>query len=170
MMNGSITVESKYEEGTSFTVELPLEIDADFNDEKEIKTENNSSLKNRRILLCENNLINVEIAQLLLEKQGCITECALNGKEGYDMFRQSTVGYYDAILMDIRMPVMNGIEAAKAIRALEREDAAGIPIIAMTADAFVEDEENSREAGMSGHLSKPVVPEALYTMLFNTIK
>lgn len=101
----------------------------------------------------------------------CVTAaCAESGKIGVAMFAQSPPGFYDAILMDIRMPVMNGMEATKAIRALPRPDAGEVPIIAMTANAFDEDARASMEAGMNGHLTKPIDPSALYKMLAASVE
>lgn len=114
--------------------------------------------------------MNVLVARKILEKSGAQVETAENGKIALDMFTASAPDYYAAILMDIRMPVMNGLEAAAAIRALEREDAKRIPIVAMTANAFEEDIQRSREAGMNAHLSKPIEREKLSDTLKNLLK
>lgn len=114
------------------------------------------SLDGKRVLLAEDNELNREIAQVLLEDIGLVLECAENGQICVDMFSDSAPGYYDAILMDIRMPIMTGYEATKAIRALDRPDAASIPIIAMTADAFAEDVKRSLDSGMNAHVAKPI--------------
>lgn len=117
--------------------------------------ETTSSLQGKRILLSEDNDLNWEIANELLSSQGLILDHAENGQVCVDMFKNSAVGYYDAVLMDLRMPVMNGYEAADAIRALDREDA-DIPIIAMTADAFSEDKQKCINHGMNAHVPKPI--------------
>lgn len=124
-----------------------------------------ADLSGRRILLAEDVLINAEIMKKLLEIKGADIDNAVNGKIALDMFSQSEQGYYDAVLMDVRMPEMDGLEATKAIRALERPDAQIIPIIAMTANAFDEDVQRSLQVGMNAHLSKPVEPERLYQTL-----
>lgn len=123
--------------------------------EEEAKTEEDKSLVGKRMLLAEDNELNREIAVTLLEARGMKLDWAENGKICVDKFTQSPVGYYDAILMDIRMPVMNGYEATGAIRTLERADA-DVPIIAMTADAFVEDVKRCMDCGMDAHVAKPI--------------
>lgn len=118
-------------------------------------------LRGRRLLLVEDNAVNREVAEALLCGLGASVECAGNGREGVEAFRRSPAGYYDLILMDIRMPVMDGHAAARAIRALDREDARAVPILAMTADAFAEDIRAAEEAGMDGHLAKPLDSAAM---------
>jgi CheY-like chemotaxis protein len=113
--------------------------------------------------------INAEIIGDILEMEGMEHDRAGNGQIAVDMFGDNDVGYYDAVLMDIRMPVMDGLTAAAAIRVMERPDARRIPIIALTANAFEEDVKNSLEAGMNAHLSKPVEPESLYDLLASLI-
>ena len=120
-----------------------------------------ASLAGRRILLCEDNYMNTEIAKILLEEQGMTVICAKNGREGAETFASSAPGEFDAVLMDIRMPVMDGYEAARQIRSAPRADAGTVPIIAMTADAFEEDILHSRQAGMDGYVTKPIDPEKL---------
>ncbi|MDO5573821.1 MAG: ATP-binding protein [bacterium] len=164
LMKGTISVESKLGKGTLFTVELPLKYTAPPPSTLLLK-EDMPSLQGIHVLLCEDNELNREIAVILLEKWGCQVECAENGRQGMDMFLQSEVAYYDVILMDIRMPVMNGLEATKGIRAADRPDAPVIPIVAMTADAFSEDAQISSEAGMNGHLSKPIEPKKVFETL-----
>ena len=131
--------------------------------------ENNSAkradLRDKRILLAEDVMINAEIMKKILSMRNMKVDHAENGKAALDMFRDSEENYYDAILMDVRMPVMNGLEATAAIRVLDRNDAKNIPIIAMTANAFDEDVQNSLQAGMNAHLSKPVEMERLYETL-----
>ena len=124
-----------------------------------------ADLRGRRILLAEDMEINAEIMKEVLGIREIITETAVNGKVALEMFKASTDSYYDAILMDVRMPEMDGLEATAAIRALERSDAKAVPIIAMTANAFDEDVQRSLQVGMNAHLSKPVEPERLYSCL-----
>ena len=119
----------------------------------------------RRILLVEDNEINMEIARTLLEFRNTSVDGACNGQQAVEMFRSSPQNHYDAVLMDVRMPVMDGIAATQAIRGLDRADAATVPILAMTANAFAEDIERSRKAGMNEHLAKPIEPETLYARL-----
>ena len=155
LMGGTITVHSEVNRGTTFVVELPIrckEIAAAENARAESAAAN---LAGRRVLLVEDNYLNTEIATLLLQEKGVEVTCAENGKQGVERFAASAVGAIDAILMDIRMPVMNGYEATRAIRAMNRPDAA-VPIIAMTADAFEEDFRRAKAAGMDGYLTKPV--------------
>ena len=117
---------------------------------------NNTNLAGRRVLLAEDSELNWEVAEALLTELGLTLDWAENGKLCLEMFQASALEYYDAILMDIRMPVMNGYEATKAIRAMERPDAARIPIIAMTADAFSEDVKRCLDCGMDAHTAKPI--------------
>ena len=119
----------------------------------------------RRILLVEDNEINMEIARTLLEFRNASVDGACNGQQAVEMFRSSPQNHYDAVLMDVRMPVMDGIAATQSIRGLNRADAATVPILAMTANAFAEDIEQSRKAGMNEHLAKPIEPETLYARL-----
>ena len=124
-----------------------------------------ADLKDRRILLAEDFIINAEIVKELMSLKGASVDHAENGRIVVEMFDKSKPGYYDAILMDVRMPEMDGLEATRAIRALQRPDAKDIPIIAMTANAFDEDVQRSLQAGMNAHLSKPVEAEHLYKTL-----
>lgn len=123
----------------------------------------------RKVLLAEDNALNTEVAVMLLESKGFNVETAENGLRALEMFSKSTTGYYDAIIMDIRMPLMDGLTAASSIRHLSNEDAAEIPIIAMTANAFDNDIEKSKEAGMDAHLAKPIDPERLFQTLYDLI-
>ncbi|HCS00272.1 MAG TPA: hypothetical protein DIS68_05615 [Lachnospiraceae bacterium] len=127
--------------------------------------EHRADLKGRRILLAEDVEINAEIMMNVLGMKEMECEHALNGRIAVDMFRESPEGYYDAILMDMRMPEMDGEEACQTIRSMERPDARTIPIIALTANAFDEDVQRSLQAGMNAHLSKPVQPETLFETL-----
>jgi len=122
-------------------------------------------LRNVKVLLVEDNEINTYVAQILLEKAGCEVVIAKNGKEAVDQFAASVIGDIKAILMDVRMPIMDGLEATRHIRAMERADAARIPIIAMTAEAFDEERQKTLNAGMNYHLSKPINPDLLYQVL-----
>ena len=127
-------------------------------------------LKGRRVLLAEDNAINAEIIMMVLDMREMEADLAGNGQEAVDLFAQSKPGYYSAILMDMRMPVMDGLEATRTIRGMEREDAKTIPIIALTANAFDEDVQRSMQAGLNAHLSKPVEPEVLYKTMEKLIK
>ena len=132
--------------------------------------EHKADLTGRHILLVEDMLINAEIMTELLEMRDMKADHAENGQIALEMFEQSERGHYDAILMDVRMPVMNGLEATEAIRSLNRADAKKIPIIAMTANAFDEDVQLSLQVGMNAHLTKPVEPEHLFETLEGMIR
>lgn len=169
-MNGTISVKSELGKGTEFIVDLFMPLPTESlmpEDDKKIYDE--KTLEGKNILLVEDNAINVAIAKKLLEKKGCVITLCSNGQEAVDTFRNSQDNKFDAVLMDIRMPVMNGIDAAIAIRALPRDDAQTIPIIAMTADAFNEDVNKTAAAGMNAHMSKPVEPEKLYKTLIGLL-
>ncbi|MBQ2337266.1 MAG: response regulator, partial [Victivallales bacterium] len=127
-------------------------------------------LKGRRVLLAEDNAINAEIIMMVLDMREMEADLAENGQKAVDLFAQSKPDYYSAILMDMRMPVMDGLEATRSIRAMAREDARTIPIIALTANAFDEDVQRSMQAGLNAHLSKPVEPEILYKTMEKLIK
>jgi CheY-like chemotaxis protein len=129
------------------------------------RKKNRADLSGRRVLMAEDMEINAEIMIDILEMEGVEADHAKNGKLAAEMFAQSEIGGYSAILMDVRMPEMDGLEATAAIRALRREDAARIPIIALTANAFDEDVQRSLQAGMNAHLTKPVEPNVLYQVL-----
>ena len=124
----------------------------------------------KRILLVEDNELNMEIAQTILEDAGFVIDTANDGVEAVEIMEQAVPGQYDLILMDIQMPVMNGYEAAKRIRALPNQEVASVPIVAMTANAFEEDKERSYQAGMNGHLAKPVSVETLMNMIYKVMK
>ena len=158
-MGGTITVESKLGEGSCFTVILPFKIDT--NARPEEKEDFNADISGVRILLVEDNELNAEIAEFMLTENGAKVETVNNGLEAVQHFEASEPGTYDVILMDVMMPVMDGLTAARTIRALERQDAKTIPIIAMTANAFREDAEKCMEAGMNAHLAKPLDDEKI---------
>ncbi|MCI2062464.1 MAG: transporter substrate-binding domain-containing protein [Eubacteriaceae bacterium] len=157
-MGGEISVHSREGRGTEFKVRLRLrEADADGVPAASAGTSDSSNvLAGRHVLVCEDNALNLEIVKTILENSGMEAVCADNGKIGTELFAESKPGYFDVILMDIRMPVMGGIEAARTIRALDRADAAQVKIIAVSADAFKENVEESLEAGMNAHIAKPV--------------
>ena len=156
-MGGTIQVESVRGEGTTFTFRLPFTVSETAASETTTVGEDISDLlRDRKILLVEDNEINMEIAQFYLEEAGAKVEKAWNGQEAVALFSQNPAGSFDAILMDVMMPVMNGIDAAKTIRSLNRPDAKTLPIIAMTANAFYEDAQKCLAAGMNAHLAKPL--------------
>ncbi len=154
-MGGTIRVQSEVNVGTEFVVEIPFEIA----EEKDVVVErmelDQASIEGVKILIAEDNELNMEIATELLKERGAVITQVTNGKEAVEMFADNPPGTFDVILMDIMMPVLNGLEATKAIRVLERKDAMEIPIIALTANAFFDDIQKSREAGMNAHLAKP---------------
>lgn len=163
-MGGTISVQSKLGEGTAFTLEFYLPLAEQKQKDTEL-LQPSKALQGARILLVEDNEINTYVAKLILEKAGCVVTTAENGQEALNRFRGAAPGNFDAILMDVRMPVMDGLAATRAIRALNRPDAATVPIIAMTADAFAEEQKQTKEAGMNEHLSKPIDPAGLYAAL-----
>ena len=167
MMGGDITVESEEGVGTTFTVEvwLDMAVEQKENGEDELIMDVVDIFRGKRILLVEDHPLNTVVAKRLLEKQKMEVVHAENGQEAVDYFVESEIGHFNAILMDVRMPVMDGIMATEKIRALEREDAQKIPIIAMTANAFDEDKQHTYEAGMNAHLAKPIEPRMLYDTL-----
>ena len=124
-----------------------------------------ASIAGRRLLVAEDNELNREIAVYLLKEAGAMVDQAADGKEAVEMFAASAPGTYDAVLMDVMMPVRDGHEATRAIRAMDRPDAKSIPIFAMTANAFAEDRLKALQAGMNEHLSKPIDPDTLYRLL-----
>ena len=135
-----------------------------------LKQEHKAELTGRRVLLAEDVQINAEIMMMLLQTKQIQAELAENGRIAVEMFEQHPAGYYDAILMDMRMPEMDGLEATRVIRAMDRPDAGSIPIIALTANAFDEDVQRSMQAGLNAHLTKPVEPEVLFDTLAGLIR
>ncbi|MBQ7568157.1 response regulator, partial [bacterium] len=133
------------------------------------KPKTKAELSGRRVLLAEDMAINAEIMVMVLQTRNVEIDLAENGKIAVEKFSSQPEGYYDAILMDMRMPEMDGLEATQAIRALDRPDAKTIPIIALTANAFDEDVQKSLQAGLNAHLSKPVEPNALFETLESLI-
>ncbi len=166
MMGGTITVESRLNEGSKFTIDMSFDIDQHAAvTAAELPAETEIRLDGMRVMLVEDNELNTEIARFMLEEVGITVICVENGQLAVEMFQNSEAGSFDVILMDIMMPVMNGLDAARAIRALDRPDAGTIPIIAMTANAYEDDVRNAREAGMNGHLAKPIDTGLLYRTL-----
>ena len=162
-MGGTIEVKSELGKGTEFIVDLYFKRAAAQRKTSENGSEyEHTSLMGKHILLVEDNELNVIVARKLLEKKGCIVAVAGNGQLAIEKFSLSQEFCYDAILMDVRMPVMNGLDATKAIRQLDRADAKIVPVIAMTADAFVEEQKSMLNSGMNAHIAKPVVPEIMY--------
>ncbi|MDO5477363.1 MAG: ATP-binding protein [Eubacteriales bacterium] len=183
LMNGNIDVESEKGKGTVFTVVVTLGLtdrreedaggSAGYPHEHALSAPagvDPSALQGRRILLAEDVEVNAEIMMMILSMQGMEVDHALNGEDAVRIFRDQAAGYYDAVLMDMRMPVMDGLEATRAIRALDRGDAKTVPIIALTANAFEEDVQRSMQAGLNAHLSKPVEPEILFETLETLIR
>ena len=169
-MGGTITFESKKGVGTTFVIRVPFKIDPNADKREEQTNVSEKSIKGLHILLAEDNELNMEIAEFVLRKEGAEVTKAWNGQEAVELFRNSEPGEFDVILMDIMMPVMNGYEAAKMIRSLDREDAKAIPIIAMTANAFTEDRIRVKEAGMDEHVAKPVDAELLIKVIHKLVK
>ena len=170
LMGGSIEVKSKPGEGTAFRVilsfarvqesQVPLRQDISYDHTK---------LSGKTVLLCEDNALNREIAIALLKDKNMSVVCAENGEIGVNIFSASAAAEFAAILMDVRMPVMDGLQATREIRSLQRPDAKQIPIIALTADAFADDIQKCREAGMNDHVAKPVNPEVMFSVLLRNL-
>ncbi len=154
LMGGTVELASKIDEGSTFTLTIPFKLDLSPVGHEWVV--HDVDLDGRRALLVEDNALNLEIAQLMLEDMGLEVETAANGLEALERFEGSELGYYDLIFMDVMMPVMDGLTATSAIRALERPDATSVIILAMTANAFLSDVHKSLKAGMNAHVSKPV--------------
>lgn len=160
-MGGTISCVSQLGKGTTFMISLPMELDLQAEEREIQKKQEIKDIHGVRVLLTEDNDLNMEIAQFFLENAGAVVEKATNGQEALDIFRNSEIGHFDVILMDVMMPVMDGLTATREIRRLIRSDAGTIPIIAMTANAFQEDRKRVLEAGMNEHLAKPLESEKL---------
>ena len=169
-MGGTITFESEKGVGTTFVIRVPFKIDPDADKREEQTDVSEKSIKGLHILLAEDNELNMEIAEFMLQNEGADVSKAWNGQEAVELFRNSEPGEFDVILMDIMMPIMDGYEAAKMIRSLDREDAKTIPIIAMTANAFTEDRLRAKEAGMDDHVAKPVDVNLLIKVIRKSVE
>ena len=169
-MGGTITFESEKSVGTTFVIRVPFKLDPDADKREEQTDASEKSIKGLHILLAEDNELNMEIAEFVLQDEGADVTKAWDGQEAVELFRNSAPGEFDVILMDIMMPVMNGYEATKMLRSLDREDAKTIPIIAMTANAFTEDRIRAKEAGMDEHVAKPVDVELLKKVIHKLVK
>ena len=165
-MGGTIECRSKLGEGTTYCITIPFVIDSS----AAPRVEETAALpaatpEGMHVLLAEDNELNIEIAVFVLENAGVTVTKAVNGQDALDQFAASAPGTFDAIIMDVMMPVMDGYQATRAIRQLNRPDAGSIPILAMTANAFVEDRRRAYEAGMNEHLTKPLEPEVVLRTL-----
>lgn len=167
LIGGTIAVESQLNVGSKFTVEIPFEVNENAQVLPPPEQEQEVKLEGMRILLVEDNELNMEIAQFMLEAEGITVTTAENGQAAVNIFRKNPPGTFDAILMDVIMPVMDGLIATRTIRALERPDAAEIPIIAMTANAYEEDIKKTKDSGMNAHLSKPIDVARMLQVLSN---
>lgn len=165
LMGGTIEVHSTVNQGTTFIVDLPISCKKAIIEDKLKADTLAMNLSGKHILLAEDNYLNAEIAALLLKEKGIVVTSAENGEQCADIFEKSPVNEFDAILMDIRMPQMNGYEAAQKIRSMDRSDAKSIPIIAMTAEAFEEDIRKAENAGMNGYVTKPIDTNKLFAEL-----
>ena len=169
-MGGEIRFESELGVGTTFYITLPFRVDPNPPEAESAKPEQAASIKGAHVLLVEDNELNMEISQYILEAAGVIVDQAWNGQEAVRRFSESEPGTFDCILMDVMMPLMDGLEATRTIRAMQRPDAATIPIVAMTANTFSEDEQRSREAGMNLFLNKPVDSEKMLQTVLKCLK
>ena len=173
LMNGEIHVESELGKGTKFTVNIPLEISSEEDVYKKEQPEQPITIvKNsgKRILLAEDNELNAEIAMELLKEEGFLIDWVKDGQECFDKLEESDEGYYDLILMDIQMPILNGYNTAAKIRQMENQKKAATPIVAMTANSFDEDIERTKKAGMNGFIAKPLDSEKMFTILKQNIE
>lgn len=165
-LGGTIQVTSKEDVGSTFVITIPFEIAPKPEEPAEVE----SSIQRLKLLVVEDNELNAEIAKILLEDAGAVVTIVNDGQQALDLFREKPADTFDAILMDIMMPVMDGYAATKAIRALNRADAGTIPIIAMTANAFQEDEMKCLAAGMNAHLAKPLDMEKVKRTICSQIR
>ena len=176
LMGGTIKVKSEYGKGTEFIVNIDFPLVKDIPEEQTEQLGNNVKPKTEldfskmKLLLVEDNMVNREIASLILTEFGFSLDTAENGKEAVDKVAASKPGDYQAILMDIQMPVMNGYDAAKAIRKLDNPELSNIPIIAMTANAFTEDIQAAKDAGMNSHIAKPIEIQKMIETLTEILK
>ena len=169
-MEGTIQVESKVDEGSRFTVKLPFRIASEEEVKKTEEPEDVGNIQGKSILLVEDNELNMDISETVLTDAGANVTKAVNGELAVETFQTSEPGDFDIILMDVMMPVMNGYEATRCIRSLDRTDAQEIPIIALTANAFAEDVEKAKEAGMNDHLAKPLDIQRMLTLIAKYVK
>lgn len=172
LMGGTVQVSSSPGKGTEFAVELafPLSVEPGAaTSDAELSREHPMDFAEKKLLLVDDIDVNREIGKMILEGAGFTVELAENGKEAMEKIAASRPGEYDAVLMDIQMPVMNGYEAAKAIRGLANSELSRIPILAMTANAFDEDRKTALDAGMNGHIAKPIDTEKLFAALQNAL-
>ncbi|MBQ8730870.1 MAG: response regulator [Lachnospiraceae bacterium] len=170
LTGSKIDVQSEIGKGTKFTITIIRKHGTPIVQENKENEEKENLCEGKRLLLFEDHPLNRQIMSKILEKKNIIVEEATNGKEGVDMFIAANEGYYDVIFMDISMPIMNGYEATKAIRSLEREDAKNVPIIAITANAFTDDVEKCIECGMNQHISKPIDVNRVYAVLEEVLR
>lgn len=172
LLNGEIYIESELHKGTTITIILAFEHALEEEKEEDIDSNDNKniSIEGLSILVAEDNNINMFILTELLTRHGCKVAQAWNGKEVIDMFSSSDENTYDLILMDIQMPEVNGLEAAKEIRNMDRQDAKTIPIVAVSANVYTEDVAASNVAGMNAHLAKPINYTMLQKTIFSLIK
>lgn len=164
-MGGTISFESTQGVGTTFIITIPFKIDTQAGSHTPEPSAPAGSIRGLHILLVEDNELNMEIAEFLIQNEGATVTKAWDGQQAVTLFAKSAPGEFDAILMDVLMPVMNGYEATRQIRALDRADAKTIPIIAMTANAFTEDRLKSKEAGMDEHITKPIDSKLLVKVI-----
>ena len=164
LMNGTISVESHLGEGTSFTVVLPFEIDLSAASSRR-EAPAPASIRGLHLLVVEDNELNMEIAEFVLQDAGATVQKAENGQEALELYQTAPAGTYDAILMDLMMPVMDGYTATERIRASGRPDALTIPIIAMSANAYEEDVQRCLAVGMNAHLGKPLFKDTLLSTI-----
>ncbi len=155
-MDGEIHIDSEEGRGTTVTLRLAMKIDRNYYEKEASGEQQAGSIAGVRILVVEDNELNMEIAEYMFTERGAVVEKAADGKKALEMFAASEEGYYDVIMMDIMMPEMDGLEATRRIRRMDRKDAETVPIFAMSANAFDDDVARSRAAGMNEHLSKPL--------------
>lgn len=163
-MGGFVAFSSELGKGTTFVITIPFQVNTSIHVKNETDVQK-SSIQGLNILLVEDNDLNMEFADFVFLQSGANVTKAWNGKEAVEIFKKVPMHSFDVVLMDIMMPVLDGYAATKAIRHLNREDAQTIPIIAMTANAFMDDKLKAKAVGMNGHVSKPINPE----LLINTI-